>query len=365
MKIFGDRLFALIVLILVLIGFAAFFSASLGLLARTDVSVTHLALTQLALGLIPGFIALVILRFMPSNWIAKATLPFYIATILFTLLVFIPHIGANLNGATRWLNLGFTTVQPAEFLKFGTILMLAGYLAYARTRISAFRSGLIPFVGIVGIPIIILILQPNTSTAIILALTSGIMYFLAGAPWRDFGILAAIVIIGVVVLVLTRPYLMNRVETFIHPADNAYTSGYQIQQSLIAIGSGGVLGRGFGQSVEKFNYLPEASGDSVFAVYSEEFGFVGALFLILLFVAFAARGLRIAAESATAAGALTATGFTLAITLSAFLNIGAMLGILPLTGLPLPFVSHGGTALLAALAAVGVVLNIAAHKKKK
>lgn len=365
MRLLGDRLFALIVLILVVVGFAAFFSASLGLLARSDVSITHIALTQLALGLVPGLAALVILRFVPPQWIAKASLPLYLAAIAFTLLVFVPHIGANLNGAARWLNLGFTTVQPAEFLKYATVLMLAGYLAFARARLHSFRSGLIPFCGIVGIPVIILILQPNTSTAIILALASGAMYFLAGAPWRDFGILAAIIIIGAVVLVFARPYLMLRVETFLHPSHDSYASGYQIQQSLIAIGSGGTLGRGFGQSVEKFNYLPEATGDSVFAVYGEEFGFFGAAFLILLFVAFAARGLRIAAESATAAGALAAAGFTLVITLSAFLNIGAMLGMLPLTGLPLPFVSHGGTALFAALAAVGVILNVAAHKKSR
>jgi cell division protein FtsW (lipid II flippase) len=134
---------------------------------------------------------------------------------------------------------------------------------------------------------------------------------------------------------------------------------------LIAIGSGGLLGRGFGQSAQKFNYLPEAQGDSVFAVYGEEFGFVGSVLMVFLFVAFAARGFAIAADASTMFAALAATGITLLISLSAFLNIGAMLAILPLTGLPLPFVSHGGTALFAALGSVGIILNVAAHRKKK
>ncbi len=198
----------------------------------------------------------------------------------------------------------------------------------------------------------------------VIGLTAAAMYFLAGAPLRDFAILLTIAVVGVVVLVMMRPYLLNRVKTFIHPQDNGLTSGYQIQQSLIAIGSGGLLGRGFGQSVEKFNYLPEPDGDSVFAVYGEEFGFIGTILLVLLFTAFAARGFAIAAGAATAFGSFAATGLTLLITLSAFMNISAMLGILPLTGLPLPFISHGGTALLAALASVGVILNIAANRPK-
>jgi cell division protein FtsW len=162
-----------------------------------------------------------------------------------------------------------------------------------------------------------------------------------------------------------RPYVLERVKTFMDPSRDALGSGYQIQQSLIAIGSGGLTGKGFGQSVQKFSYLPEAHGDSVFAVYAEEFGFFGAVLMIILFGAFAVRGFAIAADASTLYAALAATGLTLLITLSAFLNIGAMLAILPLTGLPLPFVSHGGTALLSALASVGIILNVAANRKKK
>ncbi len=191
------------------------------------------------------------------------------------------------------------------------------------------------------------------------------MYFLAGAPWRDFAIMVVGSILALTLLVFARPYLKSRVMTFINPADNAQTSGYHIQQSLIAIGSGGFTGRGFGQSVQKFNYLPEAESDSVFAVFGEEFGFIGTVLLVILFVAFAMRGLIIAGEASTLFGSLAATGLTLLITFSALLNIGALLGIMPLTGLPLPFISHGGTALMAALASVGIILNVAAHRSKK
>ncbi|MBY0110446.1 putative lipid II flippase FtsW [Patescibacteria group bacterium] len=361
----GDRVFALIVLALVVGGLAMFSSAALGLLARPDGSPWRLALTQLVLGLLPGVIALFALRFSRPDWIRKAITPFYIIAIILTTSVFIPGIGQTVNGATRWIDLGFTTVQPSEFLKIATILMVASFLASAKGKLGNFMTGLVPFGVIVGIPALILLLQPNTSTVLIIGATSVALYFIAGAPWRDFAIIGLAAVVGLAILVSMRPYLMERVMTFMDPSRDPLASGYQIQQSLIAIGSGGALGRGFGQSAQKFNYLPEPVGDSVFAVFGEEFGFLGTTFIVLLFVAFAARGLAIAATAGNAFGAYAATGLTLLITFSAFLNIGAMLGIFPLTGLPLPFVSHGGSALLAALASVGIILNVAAHRAKK
>jgi cell division protein FtsW len=361
----GDRIFALIVAILVIGGAAMFLSASLGLLARSGESPLHIAFTQLLLGLLPGVIALFIIRYIPFALIQRFILPFFIFALLLTLAVFIPGVSHSANGATRWISIGSLTVQPAEFLKVATILMFSAYLAKIKSSIQDPRYGILGFAVIIGIPAILLLLQPNTSTVLIIGTASAALYFIAGAPWRDFAILGAVALIGLTVLVFMRPYLMQRVQTFIHPADDSLTSGYQVQQSLIAIGSGGLLGRGFGQSAQKFNYLPEPVGDSIFAVFGEEFGFIGTVFIILLFMAFAARGFFIASEASTPFGALAVTGLTLIITLSAFLNIGAMLGVLPLTGLPLPFVSHGGTALLVALASVGIILNIAAHKGKK
>lgn len=364
-KLFGDRLFAIIVTILVVGGLAMFASASLGLLARPGETPWHIAITQILFGLIPGVIAAIAIRFMPPKWIELAVIPLYVGSILFTLLVFIPHLGFHTNGASRWIQIGRLTIQPAEFLKIGVILMVASYLAKARAKIRDFRHGLLPFVAIVGVPAIVLIFQPNTSTTLVMGATAVALYFLVGAPWRDFVIIVLVAVLGLALLVFARPYLLGRVLTYIDPARAPLSSGYQIQQSLIAIGSGQLIGRGYGQSVQKFNYLPEPNGDSIFAVYGEEFGFIGTAILLVLFIAFAARGLMISAEAASIFGSLAATGLTLLITLSAFLNIGAMLGVLPLTGLPLPFMSQGGTALLCALASVGVILNIAAHRVPK
>lgn len=365
MKLTGDRAFALIVAILVVGGAAIFLSAALGLLARDGVSIGRLATTQLLLGLIPGLIALVVIRFAPPAWLMKAVVPFYIFAVALTCLVFVPGLGVHAGGATRWIDLGFATVQPAEFLKPAVLLMLAFYLARMKDKLADFKFGLLPFIGIVGIPAVVLALQPNNSTLMVIGATSAALYFLAGAPWRDLLILAALGVGFIGLALVFRPYALDRVMTFIDPSRDAHGSSYQIQQSLIAIGSGGVLGRGFGQSAQKYNYLPEPVGDSVFAVYGEEFGFLGTVLLVLLFTAFATRGFAIAAQSGSAFGTFAATGLTLLITISAFMNIGAMLGIMPLTGLPLPFVSHGGTALLAALASVGVILNVAAHRTKR
>lgn len=358
----GDRMFFMLVLSVALAGLAIFASATLGMLARESNSVSQDILLQAGLGLGLGFLALFTARAVPLAWIKKSSPYLYLVTLLFTALVFVPGVGFHSGGATRWIDLGFTTVQPAEFLKIGFVLALAWWLsAHARTLADP-RKGLFPLLVILGLPSAILLAQPNTSTMLLLLVTGTAMYFVAGAPWRDFRILAVIAILAIVAVVMVRPYVLERVKTFLNPTENALGSGYQIQQSLIAIGSGELLGRGFGQSVEKFNYLPEPDGDSVFAVFAEETGFVGAALLLALFVALAARGIVIAGHSRDLFGGLVALGFSFLIIVQAFINMSAMLGIIPLTGLPLPFISHGGTALMAALIMCGLILNVAAHR---
>ncbi len=364
MRIFsGDRLFLTIALALALGGFAIFSSAALGLLARDNVSVSRDILVQAGLGLGLGFIALIAMRSVPLTVIKKYAPWIYGATIFFTAIVFIPGIGQHANGATRWIDLGFTTVQPAEFLKIGVVLMLAWWLSIAARQLKDFKRGLGPFLAIVGAPAAILLAQPNTSTTLLIGATGIIMYFAAGAPWRDLAIVGVLALVALGAVIIVRPYALSRVLTFINPAADPLNSSYQIQQSLIAVGSGGLFGRGLGQSVEKFNYLPEPDGDSVFAVFAEETGFIGSLLLLGLFVGLAARGIVIAGESREMFGGLVALGFSFMLVLQAFINMGAMLGVIPLTGLPLPFVSHGGTALLAVLAECGLILNVASQRK--
>lgn len=358
----GDRVFLMLVLAIALAGLAIFSSAALGLLARENSSVSHDILLQAGLGLGLGFLAFLLARAISLSWVKRAAPYLYLLTLLFTALVFVPHIGFHSGGATRWVNLGFTTVQPAEFLKIGFVLVLAWWLAPRARQLANPKKGLIPFIAIIALPTALLLAQPNTSTTLLILTTGAVMYFVAGAPWRDFGILALGVVLALGIVILVRPYVLERIKTFINPSANSLSSGYQIQQSLISIGSGGLFGEGFGQGVEKFNYLPEPDGDSVFAVFAEETGFVGATVLLALFVALAARGIVIAGKSRDLFGGLIALGFSFIIILQAFINIGAMLGVIPLTGLPLPFISHGGTALMATLLMCGFILNVAAHR---
>jgi len=359
----GDKIFFFLVLATAFAGLAIFSSAALGMLARESSSVSKDIFLQAGLGLGLGFVVLFLARAIPLGWLKRGAPYVYGATLLLTALVFIPGIGFRAGGATRWINLGFTTVQPAEFLKIGVVLVLAWWLAPRARELRDPKQGILPFLGFLALPAALLLAQPNTSTTMLILVTAGIMYFVAGAPWRDFAILISGTIVALLVIVMLRPYVLDRIKTFVNPTHDSLGSGYQIQQSMIAIGSGGLAGRGFGQSVEKFNYLPEPAGDSVFAVYAEETGFIGASLLLLLLVALVARGMVIAGGSRDLFGGLVALGFSALIMTQVFINISAMLGIIPLTGLPLPFVSHGGTALMAVLLMCGLILNVAGHKK--
>ncbi len=359
----GDRIFFALMLSIALAGLAIFSSATLGLLARGNVSISRDILLQAGLGLGFGLVAFFAARAIPLERIRAFAPYLYAAALLLTASVFIPGIGFHAGGATRWINLRFTTLQPAEFLKIGVVLGLAWWLAPRARQLTNPKKGLLPFAAFLALPVGLLLAQPNTSTTLLIVATGAVMYFAAGAPWRDFGILAIGTILVFGIIVIPRPYVLERVKTFFDPSAHSLSSGYQIQQSLIAIGSGGILGRGFGQSVEKFNYLPEPDGDSVFAVFAEETGFIGAMTLLALFVGLAARGIVIAGNARDLFGGLVALGFSFIIILQAFINIGAMLGIIPLTGLPLPFVSHGGTALVATFLMCGFILNVGTRRK--
>ncbi len=359
----GDRIFISIIAILAFGGIAIFSSATLGLLARTNVNIAHIAFTQIVFGLGGGIMAFAAFRIIPLIWFRRAAPWLFGASLLLTCLVFFPIIGTHAFGATRWLNLRVITLQPAEFLKIGSILFVGWFLARNIRFLANWKRGLLPFLIIVGIPSLILLFQPNTSTMLLIGITTVAMYFAAGAPARDFFIIIGIGIITIGIVLLVRPYALQRVTTYFNQSAHPLTSGYQIRQSLIAIGAGGIVGRGFGESVQKFNHIPDPEGDSVFAIFAEEFGFIGTFILIALFFALAARGITIAGQAPDQFSGLSAFGFSWLLAFQAFVNMGAMLGIIPLTGLPLPFISHGGTALLVALAEAGFILNVAAHRR--
>ncbi|HEC93974.1 MAG TPA: cell division protein FtsW [Candidatus Kaiserbacteria bacterium] len=362
----GDRVFLSIVFILAIGGIAIFSSATLGLLTQANTNVTRMIITQIVFGLGGGIIAFATFRIISISLLRKVAPWLFGLSLLLTILVFIPGLGVYAYGATRWLNLKFITLQPAEFLKVGVVLFVAWFLARNTKRLSEYKYGLLPFLGIIGAPALVLIKQPNTSTILLIGVTAVAMYFVAGAPKRDIGILALLSILLLGAVVFTHPYILKRFNTFVYPTNvSKLKGGYQIRQSLIAIGNGGITGRGFGESVQKFSYLPDPTGDSIFSVYAEEFGFAGTMILVLLFFSLAARGIYISARSHDRFSAYAALGFSVLIATQAFINMGAMLKVIPLTGLPLPFISHGGTALLVVLAESGFILNVAAHNNKK
>lgn len=360
-----DRIFLILTVILVFVGLLIFSSASLGLLARGGVSFSSVAFSQIVFGVIGGLIALFITSSVHYRLWRQYAFYFLVIALILTLAVFIPGIGFSHGGATRWIDLHFFSFQPSELLKIAFIIYMATWLSGMKRHIHKFKKGLLifaAFVAGVGIPLLI---QPDTDTYIIIAAASLGMFIAAGGRIRDVFLMILTGIILLTILAFSRPYVMDRIQTFVNPSLDPQGAGYQIKQSLIAVGSGGIFGRGFGQSIQKFEYLPEPIGDSVFAVYAEEFGFVGSLFLILLFTGFILRGFRIATHAPDLFGMLLVVGIMSLLSFQIFLNIAAMVGLTPLSGLPLPFVSHGGTALLVTLASVGIVLNISKYQKPK
>lgn len=351
-----------LVLLLVAFGFLIFSSASLGLLARDGASFSSVATSQFLFGIVGGGVAMFALSSLHYRHLRRYAFYIFLFTLFLTLLVFVPGLGMSHGGATRWIQIGGFSLQPSELLKLGFVIYVATWLSGMKDHITDFVTGTLPYVGIVAIVGLVMLLQPDTDTFLIMAAASLAMFITAGGRWRDVGLMFLSAVILLALIAMVRPYIMDRLTTFLHPEDDPLGSGYQIQQSLIAVGSGGVSGRGFGQSIQKFEYLPEPIGDSIFAVYAEEFGFIGSSALILLYLGFTFRGYKMASLAPDLFGTLLVVGFMTIIVCQAFLNIGAMLGVAPLSGLPLPFISHGGTALLATLTMVGIVLNVSKYR---
>ncbi len=360
-----DKIFLGIVVSLVLIGLACFTSASLGILARNEKEFYGVIFSQFALGLVGGIIALFIGLKIPYKFLRKYSLIIFILSIAITALVLVPGIGKTYGGARRWINVFGYSFQPVEFLKIGFIVYFSAWLSWAKTKVKDPLFSVIPLMVFIGVIALVLLKQPDTKSIILITTTSMVMLFVSGTPLKHILGLMGGALIGFAILIYFTPYLQERVQTFLKPSENSLTESYQLQQSLIAVGSGGLLGRGLGQSVQKFNYLPEPQGDSIFAVMGEELGFVGASTIVLLFLAFILRGFRIATQNAPDSfSKLLVIGFVTIMTAQSFMNIASTTGVFPLTGVPLVFISHGGTALLLSLGMVGVILNISKYRGK-
>jgi cell division protein FtsW len=357
-----DYIFFAITAILVVLGLFVFFSASLGVLAKNQGEFYQILISQLALGFVGGAVALVVAMRVPYTFWRKHAGKILIAAVLFTSLVYVPHLGFSHGGARRWISILGVSFQPVEFLKVAFIMYFAAWLSWAKKKADNPLFGILPLLVILGIMAAVLLFQPDTKSLILMAATGLGMLFLSGTPVKHLLGFGGIVVGVFLLLAFTTPYLQKRIQTFLHPSSDPTGSSYQLQQGLIAIGSGQVRGRGFGQSIQKFNYLPEPQGDSIFAVIGEELGFIGSVIVVALYMLFAMRGLWIARRSPDLFSGLLAAGLVILITLQVFMNIASIIGLFPLTGVPLVFMSQGGTSLAISLGAIGIILGISKHR---
>ena len=365
MKKIVDTPFLIVLCVLVVFGLVIFTSAAMGLLARdSGASFSSVAVSQLLLGLVCGGVACFFFASIDYRSWRRFTPYFFGAAVVLTLLTFVPHIGLSLKGASRWIAVGGFSFQPEEVLKFAMVAFLAALYAAKFKTVGTIKDGIVPLLLVAGPSALILLLQPNTAGVIVIGATAAGMLFAAGGKIWHLGGLVLIGVAAIGIAALVYPHVAARISTYVNQSDDPQGAGWQIQQSLIAVGSGGLMGRGLGQSVQKFSYLPEPIGDSIFAVAGEEFGFVGSVFLLFLYVALGLLGLRIAARAADPFGGLLVVGLVILIVGQSFFNIASSLALVPLVGIPLIFVSHGGTALAIALAEMGVILSVSRRMRK-
>lgn len=276
-------------------------------------------------------------------------------------LVLIPGIGVYVNGSRRWLNIAGLSFQPSELAKIASVMYLASTLSFRLKQVERLWTGILPLLVIPAAMFLLILQQPNLSTAGSIMIVAILMMLLAGAKWKHLSLMGVAGLAVGFAYAWVEPYRRERLLSFRNPFAQMSDEGYQLSQSLIAIGSGGLFGRGLGQGRQKFSYLPYPESDFIFAIIGEDFGLFGCCVVILLFVAFAVAGMRIALNCQDRYGCLLAAGITAMISVQAFINIGVVVGILPTTGLPLPFFSAGGTSISLLMAAVGILFNISRH----
>lgn len=279
-------------------------------------------------------------------------------------LVLVPGVGQTMNGATRWVRVGSVQIQPSEFVKFALLLFVADLLAKRWDRIDDWRWTLFPVMAYLGLVSFLIMKQPNLGTTIIIAAMILVMLLASGVKLIPLAVTGAIGVAGAVGAVMLTAFRKQRFLAFLDPMSDPTGVGLQNVQSMVAMANGGLFGRGLGRSTVKWGYLPYSWTDFIFAVIGEEFGLVGAMTVVILFLTLAATGAWVAYQATNRFSMLVAVGITAWITVQAFMNIGAVVGIMPITGVPLPFVSFGGSALVTNLAAVGVLLNIARHPRE-
>jgi len=309
------------------------------------------------ISMIIGLLLMVLIMQFSISWLRKLALPLLIISCILLFLPFIPGLGPELLGARRWITFGGVFFQPSELVKLGLIIFLAAWFSKQPMHDAEPKKVLFPLLGLLGGITLVLIKQPDLGTAIVILAIAVVMYFAAGAPVKHFVWIAGLFVAGLLLIIQLSPYRAARLTVFLNPDRDAQGAAYHINQSLLAIGSGGIFGRGLGHSMQKFNFLPEAEGDSIFAIAAEELGFLFSIGLIALYVGLLWRGMQLARRASDVYVKLVIAGIVSWFTIQAFINIGALTSLLPLTGEPLPFISNGGSSLIISLIAVGILLN--------
>ncbi|MGB0757114.1 MAG: putative lipid II flippase FtsW [Patescibacteria group bacterium] len=319
---------------------------------------------QLMQGVFLGVVGAIVLYNISIEWLQKWSFHIFLFSLVLLILVLIPQFGDTRLGASRWLNLGPLSFQPSEVVKFTFVLYLAAWLTKQKDYIKDFKTTFIPFVIVLCVVGGLLILQPDMGTMGIFVLIALTMYFVAGGHLGHLALLGVGGMTAVWLLIKAAPYRAARLTTFLNPELDPQGLGYHINQALLAIGSGGFFGKGLGHSRQKFQYLPEVYGDSIFAVMAEELGFLFTLIIVGLFVYYFIRGFQVAGKVPHTYASLLAIGIVAWLGWQTIVNIGAMVGLLPLTGVPWPLVSYGSTALAINLSSIGLVLSISRQMKQ-
>lgn len=358
-----DFILLIAIISLVFIGIVMVFSASWPE-AMVDKKDGYHFLRKQSISAIIGFIAMVILMNFNYKYFKKLALPIFILSIISGLLLFTP-LGMELKGATRWIDLEFTTFMPSDAIKFGSIIYFAYFLANKKDKVGSLTQGTIPALGIIGIACGLIYFQPDLGTTLTLAGALMGMYFIAGMKISHMFVL---LIGGVAFLIYAisgegNEYRMERWTTFLDPFADKLGNGWQVVQSLYALGSGGLFGLGLGKSRQKFFYIPEAYNDFIFSIIGEELGLLGTLLVLFLFMVVIWRGIIIALKTEDLFGCYLASGITALITVQALINIAVVTSSIPTTGITLPLISYGGTSLLFYMAGIGILLNISRYAK--
>lgn len=313
--------------------------------------------------LVLGFLAFSYALNIEIPKLKKAAVPLLAAAVFSLLLVFIPGFGKTLGGATRWIDLYVISFQPSEFAKFAVVLFLAAYLSDLKEGIRDFIKGLVPLLCLLCVIATVIMLQPDMGTTLLILSTSFVVFFVAGARGKHLLSLAGAAVLGIFALSVISPYRMRRLTAYLDPWKDPLGTGFHIIQSLLAVGSGGIFGLGIGNSRQKFYYLPQQYADFIFAVLCEELGFIGAAALLMLFLIFFISGIRIAFNAKDAFTGLLTAGLVAMLFVQTALNLMVVIGLVPTTGIPLPFISYGGTAMIINLFSAGLIANVSRRSR--